>query len=71
LLTSDREPLPASMKLEERRSRLSVDAQLGCLAPATANNYLKIIKIIFRSARLESYLLQDPAEGIKTVKSRE
>jgi hypothetical protein len=27
--------------------------------------------MVFRSARLEGYLWQDPAEGVKTVKNRE
>ena len=46
------------------------DAQLVRLAPTTANNYLKTIRRIFRSARLDGYLLQDPAEGVATVKNR-
>ncbi len=36
----------------------------------TANTDLKIIRAVFRSARREGYLFQDPAEGIKTVKNR-
>jgi integrase len=40
-------------------------------ATRTANLYLKIIKMVFRSARLDGYLWQDPAEGVKTVKNRE
>jgi integrase len=31
---------------------------------------LKIIKMMFRSARREGYLLEDPAEGIKSVKNQ-
>ena len=46
------------------------DAQIARSATATANTDLKIIKMVFRSARLENYLLQDPAEGVKVVKNR-
>jgi integrase len=46
------------------------DAQIATTAAATANTDLKIIKMVFRSARLENYLLQDPAEGVKVVKNR-
>ena len=44
---------------------------LARYATRTANLYLKIIKMVFRSARLDGYLWQDPAEGVKTVKNRE
>ena len=47
------------------------DAMLARFANRTANLYLKIVKMVFRSARLKGYLWQDPAEGIKTVKNRE
>jgi integrase len=40
-------------------------------AALTANTELKIIKMLFRSARREGYLFEDPAEGVKTVKNRE
>jgi integrase len=46
------------------------DAEIARSAVMTANTKLKIIKMIMRSARLEGYLLQDPAEGVKTVKNR-
>ena len=39
-------------------------------ASATANTDLKIVRRIFRSARLDGYTLQDPAEGVKTVRNR-
>jgi integrase len=39
-------------------------------ATMTANTDLKIIRAIFRSARREGYLFQDPTEGIETVKNR-
>jgi integrase len=45
------------------------DAQLASSAPATTNHCLKIIKMIFRSARRDRFLLEDPADGIKTVKN--
>ncbi len=47
------------------------DSCLKRHATRTANIYLKIIRMVFRSARLDGYLLQDPAEGVKTVKNRE
>jgi integrase len=40
------------------------------LAPATVNRDVKIIRMIFRQARLDGYLFQDPAEGVQIVKSR-
>ena len=46
------------------------DSMLATSAPATTNTALKIIRRIFRSARLEGYLLEDPAEGVKTVKNQ-
>ena len=42
---------------------------LATNAPATANTTLKIVRRIFRSARLDGYLWQDPAEGVTTVKN--
>ena len=45
------------------------DAQIVASAPATVNTALKIVRRIFRSARIDGYLLQDPAEGVKTVKN--
>ena len=46
------------------------DSRLAQAATRTGNLDLKIIKMAFRSARLEGYLWQDPAEGVKTVKNR-
>jgi integrase len=40
------------------------------LAPATVNRDLRVTKSIFRSARREGYLGEDPAEGVKPVKNR-
>jgi len=40
------------------------------LAPATVNRDLKIVKMIFRKARLDRYLFEDPAEGVPIVKRR-
>jgi integrase len=40
------------------------------LAPATVNRDVKIIRMIFRQARLDGYLFRDPAEGVQIVKSR-
>jgi integrase len=47
------------------------DARVQQSATLTANTDLKIIRAVFRSARREGYLFQDPAEGVKTVKNRE
>ena len=41
------------------------DHQLSQSASATANTDLKIIRRIFRLARLDGYLLQDPVKGSK------
>jgi integrase len=46
------------------------DARATVSATLTANTELKIIKMIFRSARRQGYLFEDPAEGVKTVKNR-
>jgi hypothetical protein len=34
------------------------------------NRDVKIIRMIFRVARLDGYLFQDPAEGVQIIKSR-
>ena len=63
----------AERSLEEvTRTQISGfrDAQLARSASATANTDLKIVRRIFRSARLDGYTLQDPAEGVKTVRNR-
>ena len=46
------------------------DARAKASAANTANMELKIIKMMFRSARREGYLLEDPAEGVNSVKNR-
>ena len=46
------------------------DAQLSRTAAATANATLKTVRRIFRAARMDGHLLQDPSEGVKTVKNR-
>lgn len=38
------------------------------LAGSTANKQLKIVKMLFRAARLDGLLWQDPAEGVKPLK---
>jgi integrase len=40
------------------------------LSPASANFALKIVRRIFRAARLEGVLLRDPAEDVKGVRDR-
>ena len=44
------------------------DAQLACSAAATTNLTLRVIKMLFRSARRDGYLLVDPAETVKSAK---
>jgi integrase len=64
----------ADSGLEEiSRSQIAAfrDARIQQSATLTANTDLKIIRAVFRSARREGYLFQDPAEGVKTVKNRE
>ena len=45
------------------------DALLALSSPATTNHALKIVRMVFRSARREGFLFQDPAEGVRTAKS--
>jgi integrase len=45
------------------------DALLALSSPATTNHALKIVRMVFRAARREGFLFQDPAEGVRTVKS--
>jgi integrase len=45
-------------------------AQLATSAPATINMCLKIIRSIFKLARQEDYIFQDPAEPVTNVKNR-
>jgi integrase len=45
------------------------DSMVARYTTRTANLYLKIVKMVFRCARLEGYLLQDPAESVKTLKN--
>jgi integrase len=45
------------------------DEQLAVSAPATTNHCLKVVRMIFRSARRNGFLFQDPAESVKTVKN--
>jgi integrase len=41
------------------------------LAPATVNRDVKIVRMIFRQARLDGFILRDPAEGIAVIKKRD
>ena len=47
------------------------DLCLKHYAPGSVNLTLSIIKMVFRAARLEGYLWEDPAEGVKRVKNRD
>jgi integrase len=63
----------ADRSIEEvTRTQISAfrDAELIRTAVATANTNLKIIRRIFRSARMDGLLFQDPTEGVKTIKNR-
>jgi integrase len=44
------------------------DAQLAAAAPATVNSYLKVVKMLFRAARRDGVLLEDPTESVKAAK---
>ena len=44
--------------------------QLATSAPATINMCLKIIRSIFKQARQEGYIFQDPAEVVTNIKNR-
>ena len=44
------------------------DAQAAQTSQANANVDLKVIRIAFRAARLDGFLWQDPAEGVKTFR---
>jgi integrase len=46
------------------------DLRVTKTSPSTTNFELKIIRMACRAARQEGYLWQDPAEGVKGVKSR-
>ena len=47
------------------------DSRLAKSAVQTANTDLKIIRSVFRRARLDGFIFQDPAEGVKTVRNRD
>lgn len=38
------------------------------LAPGTINRDLKILRSLFRAARLDGYIFEDPAEAVRTIK---
>ena len=44
------------------------DAQLAVSASATANIQLKVVKMLFRSARRDGFIFDDPAESVKPAK---
>ena len=44
------------------------DAQANKTSRSNANVDLKVLKVAFRAARVDGYLLQDPAEGVKTFR---
>ena len=44
------------------------DAQLAVSASATSNIQLKVVKMLFRSARRDGFVLDDPAESVKPAK---
>ena len=45
------------------------DAQLAVSAAATTNLTLKVVKMLFRSARRDGFVLEDVAESVNTVKA--
>lgn len=44
--------------------------QLARLASRTANHHLKVIKMLFRAAKRDGYLVDDPSEFVETVKAK-
>ena len=46
------------------------DAQCARVSTSTANSYLKLVRMMFRSARQDGVLLQDPSEGVRPAKER-
>jgi integrase len=46
------------------------NTQAKKFAIATANLELKTVRMLFRAARLDGYLFQDPAEAVKGLKDR-
>jgi integrase len=44
------------------------DAQLAVSASATASIQLKVVKMLFRAARRDGFVLDDPAESVKPAK---
>jgi integrase len=46
------------------------DHQVICSAAGTVNTDLKTIRRIFQAARLDGYLFQNPAEGVKSARDR-
>jgi integrase len=58
---------------EITRTQISAfrDHLLSKSAAGTVNIDLKVIRRIFRAARTDGYLLQDPAESVKAVKNRD
>ncbi|MGA8655938.1 MAG: site-specific integrase [Chthoniobacterales bacterium] len=38
------------------------------LAPGTVNRDLRILRSLFRTARLDGYIFEDPAEGVRSIK---
>jgi integrase len=47
------------------------DAEAKKFATATANLELKTIRMMFRQARIDQYIIVDPAEGVKVLKDRD
>jgi integrase len=47
------------------------DAEAKKFATATANLELKTVRMMFRQARIDQYILVDPAEGVKVLKDRD
>ena len=61
----------ADHQLEEiTKARVAAfrDAQANKTSRSNANVDLKVLKVAFRAARVDGYLLQDPAEGVKTFR---
>ena len=61
--------LKITRSTDESYLRSQTALLLSLSSPATTNHALKIVRMVFRSARREGSLFQDPAEGVRSVKS--
>jgi integrase len=46
------------------------NALMARLSPKATNHYLKVVKMLFRAAKRDGYLVDDPSEFVETVKDK-